>query len=90
VDEGRLRGHVEALANAPRVPGSPEHERAGAYIPDHFRSPRLHPMTQSDPDTGENIVAELGLSSGPLFVNGAHCDSVAGSPGADDNASTTS
>jgi Zn-dependent M28 family amino/carboxypeptidase len=83
----RLRQHVEALARSPRVPGTDAHARAAAYIQDQLRSCGLAPRVEGDAGSGENIVAEYGLPEWPVFVVGAHYDSVEGSPGADDNAS---
>lgn len=81
--EKRLRAHVEALAAAPRVPGTAEHTRARAYIDDQLRSFGYETRVA-------RFLGGLNLhtkASGPRFVVGAHYDSVVGSPGADDNAS---
>lgn len=50
------------------------------------------PATFDDYGTGANVTVELPATTGgaaPLILVGAHLDSVAGSPGADDNASGT-
>jgi Zn-dependent M28 family amino/carboxypeptidase len=81
--EGRLRAHVEALASAPRVPGSHQHALARAYIDDQLRS--LGYETSLVPfASGTNVHTQ---ARGARLVVGAHYDSVGGSPGADDNAS---
>lgn len=67
-------------------------ERAALFIEDGFRSAGLTPERQSftyEGNTYFNIIATVpGLSAdlNPLVL-GAHYDTVAGSPGADDNAS---
>jgi Zn-dependent M28 family amino/carboxypeptidase len=81
--EGRLRTHVEALAHAPRVPGSRQHALARAYIDDGFRS--FGYETLSVPFAGGVNVHTK--ARGVRLVVGAHYDSVGSSPGADDNAS---
>jgi Zn-dependent M28 family amino/carboxypeptidase len=88
----KLRHHVETLARTPRPPGSAEHQAAADYIRVQLRQsgfivedvsfqeagyPGLNLLTRPVPDR-----ADL-----PLVIIGAHYDSVAGSPGADDNAS---
>jgi Zn-dependent M28 family amino/carboxypeptidase len=81
--ETRLRAHVAALAAAPRVPGTPEHTRARAYIEGQLRS--FGYETFVDCFLGAfNVHAR---AAGRRFIVGAHYDSVIGSPGADDNAS---
>src|SRR5713101_1138369 len=90
--EARLRQHVAALARTPRTPGSPEHRQAAGYIRQHLEqtgfmvvgaqvdepgSAAVNLLTQPLPD-------QAGL---PLFIVGAHYDSIPNSPGADDNAS---
>jgi Zn-dependent M28 family amino/carboxypeptidase len=87
MDETHLRKHVETLASAPRVPGTPEHARAASYVVDELRSYGFDPRVERSELAGDNIVAELGRPEWPLFVVGAHYDSVETSPGADDNAS---
>jgi Zn-dependent M28 family amino/carboxypeptidase len=87
VDEANLRRHVAILAGSPRVPGTPEHKRAGEYIQHEFERLGLSSRMVVERDGSQNIVAEVGNPRMPLFVVGAHYDSVGGSPGADDNAS---
>jgi len=87
MDEVLLRQHVEALAGTPRVPGTPEHEKAIEYIRDEFKSLLLPTQVVVESDGSKNIVAVAGNPRMPCFVVGAHYDSVPGSPGADDNAS---
>ncbi len=81
--EKRLREHVEALAAAPRVPGTPGHAKARAYIESQLRS--FGHETRVDPFPGGFNVHTK--AAGPRFIVGAHYDTVPGSPGADDNAS---
>jgi len=88
--EADFRRHVELLASAaggPRTPGSAAHDWTQKYIRGCLASFGLRPWVQDNGPYGQNIVAEAGLEDGPLFVIGAHYDSVPGSPGADDNAS---
>jgi hypothetical protein len=90
--EKRLRQHVQTLAAAPRAPASPEHRRARDYIGAQLRQSGftveefafsesgfggLNLLTRPQPDRPEL----------PLVIVGAHYDTVADSPGADDNAS---
>jgi Zn-dependent M28 family amino/carboxypeptidase len=90
--EGRLRGHVARLARIPRPPGSPAHARAAAYIGEQLRQAGLSvcevPFREAGV-AGTNLLTEPvpdrdGL---PLLIVGAHYDSLADTPGADDNAS---
>src|SRR4051794_29552621 len=90
--EGRLREHVARLASTPRLPGSPAHEQAAAYIGEQLRqaglSVREAPFDEAGV-VGINLLTEPlpGKSDLPLLIVGAHYDSRAGTPGADDNAS---
>jgi Zn-dependent M28 family amino/carboxypeptidase len=81
--EKRLRAHVEALAAAPRVPGTAEHSRARAYVESQLRL-FGHETRVERFLGGSNVHTK---ASGRRLVVGAHYDSVVGSPGADDNAS---
>src|SRR4051794_36670775 len=89
--EGRLRGHVARLASTPRPPGSPAHAQAAAYIGEQLRQAgfpvREAPFREAGV-AGTNLLTEPvpdrdGL---PLLILGAHYDSRADTPGADDNA----
>jgi Zn-dependent M28 family amino/carboxypeptidase len=88
----RLTAHVRTLAATPRLPGSPEHRQARAYIQQHLEQAGfrvaadrfssadgecINLLTQPLPDDDQL----------PLLVVAAHYDTVPGSPGADDNAS---
>jgi aminopeptidase YwaD len=88
MNEAALRAHVDRLAATPRVLGTKEHAAARAYIREQLASfgysPREAPFGRHG---GTNVHATRGGPGGPLFVVGAHYDSVVGSPGADDNAS---
>ena len=90
-----LRGHLTELTSAigdrsVRRPGNLE--KAAAYIQDCFERLDLAVERQTyryhDTDVS-NVVARLELSANPSvhYVVGAHYDSVAGTVGADDNAS---
>ncbi len=81
--EKRLRAHVEALAAAPRVPGTAEHAQARAYIESQLRSCGHETRVDRFPG-GFNLHTK---ATGLRLIVGAHYDSVPGSPGADDNAS---
>jgi Zn-dependent M28 family amino/carboxypeptidase len=89
--ERRLRAHVETLAGAPRPPGTPEHERARAYVEAHLRRAGFTVEAQRDakkPPVVNLLTAPLPDRAGlPLLVIGAHYDSTPTTPGADDNAS---
>jgi Zn-dependent M28 family amino/carboxypeptidase len=90
--EKRLRQHVEALAQKPRSPLSPEHRSAGEMIRAHMEQAgftvREDRFTESG-FTGVNLLTEPlpERADLPLLIVGAHYDTVPGSPGADDNAS---
>ena len=88
-----LRHHVDRLATVPRPPGSSEHTQAQEYLSRRLEKAGFAVRWQSgDPKEGfawtnlltEPVPADPSL---PLFVVGAHYDSIANSPGADDNAS---
>src|SRR5262245_24757492 len=89
----RLRGHVAALASSPRVPGSPEHRRAAAYVADHLRrcgfAVERAAFTEAGIEGVNLFTTPVPAADGPppLVLVGAHYDSIPGSPGADDNAS---
>jgi Zn-dependent M28 family amino/carboxypeptidase len=88
IDEPDLRAHVETLARTPRVPGTEHHAVAGAYIEARLEMFGYEPLlVQGASGEGVNVHARRGDRNRPLFVVGAHYDTVAGSPGADDNAS---
>jgi Zn-dependent M28 family amino/carboxypeptidase len=88
----RLRRHVETLARTPRMPGTPEHRAAADYIRDALRAAGFtvrESRTQQADLPCVNILADPlpARPDLPLFVVGAHYDSVTETPGADDNAS---
>ncbi len=87
----RLRRHVETLAGTPRVPGTPEHRAAAAYIYHHLRQAgfSVHEARLRADITGTNVLTEPlpHCSDLPLVVIGAHYDTAPDTPGADDNAS---
>ena len=87
-----LKRHVERLAQAPRLPGSAEHAQARAYIEGELTAAGFVVTAH---DAGQRATPCINLLTEPrpadpdlpLLVVGAHYDTVAGSPGADDNAS---
>lgn len=88
----RLRQHVETLAQTPRPPGSREHRQAADYIRQQLRQAGFEVDDAVYTEAGftaVNLVTRPvpGRADLPLMIIGAHYDSVAGSPGADDNAS---
>jgi Zn-dependent M28 family amino/carboxypeptidase len=90
--EIRLRRHVDVLTQAPRVPGSRAHRDAQEYIAQHLQAAGLaveeaNYLPDGIPCT--NIVARSLPEDRdkPLVVIGAHYDTVATTPGADDNGS---
>lgn len=90
--EQRLRRHVEVLAQAPRVPGSRAHRDAADYIANHLQDAGFAVQEAGFFDAGPpglNLFAHKLPEDRalPLFVIGAHYDTVPQSPGADDNAS---
>lgn len=91
----RLRAHVAMLASTIGERNSPHYdglERARFYIADQLRAAGYEPRFQTFEHQGKkfhNVEATLGPVGGETasVVVGAHYDSVAGSPGANDNAS---
>ncbi len=86
VSELRLRQHIAAL-EYPRA-AAPDLARAAGYITERleaFGYEVIHQPLYSS----ENVIARLEGTARPesVLVIGAHFDTVAGSPGADDNAS---
>lgn len=96
VDEQLLLGYLEGLvAFGPRETETPACEQAGDWIYDQFQSMgldvRYHSWNNSG-YTGENIEATLpgtDPASDEIYIICGHHDSVAGSPGADDDGSGT-
>lgn len=84
--KSRLHQHLEALARAPRVPGTPEHARSADYIRGCFKDMGYEVTFQGAQDGCKNVLATKGKGTPDLII-GAHYDTVPGSPGADDNAS---
>src|SRR5688572_7217766 len=87
VSEERIRGHVRVLAAAPRD-GTAARRAAAAYVERQLAS-YGHVVTRVSAAGGETLVVRLGSTADarPVFLVGAHYDSVPGAPGADDNAS---
>lgn len=92
--EQRLRQHVAALAATPRPPGGAAHRQAREYVHAQLQQtgfatedatyhtalmpvPGINVLTRPEPDRPDL----------PLVIVGAHYDSLAETPGADDNAS---
>ncbi len=87
----QLRVWVERLAQGPRVPADPDSlHRAAAWIAQTWEDMGL-PVTRQPVATEQgvfhNVLTHVGPAEGARIVVGAHYDTVAGSPGADDNAS---
>jgi hypothetical protein len=82
--EARLRAHVERLAAAPRV-GRAVVE-AAAYIEAELRAMGHDVERQPVTSSVDNLSVRLG-GEGKRLIIGAHYDSHADTPGADDNAS---
>ncbi len=92
----RLRSHVEALCafDPPRCWGSPGLAAAGTWVRESMHAATGDSRVQAYDvrilgrrDKVWNVVTRIGDGRGPLRVIGAHYDAVAGTPGADDNAS---
>ncbi len=89
-----LRRHVQVLTveiGERSVADLARHERAARYLAETFRSAGLHVWEEPyayGSTTVSNIVAETGsAASTRRYLVGAHYDSLAGTVGADDNAS---
>lgn len=86
-----LQMHVRAMAYAPRVPETDSHTDARNYISDKLQAAgwSVSEMDCSASQPCINLVTEPlpAMAEGPLVIVGAHYDTVAGSPGADDNGS---
>ena len=93
VSETRIRAHLEALVGV-RHPQADlaALQRAEAYVRDHFTAAGLDTQSLPFTDDGQRFHNIVGTSKGTERPNEtalvlAHMDSVADSPGADDNAS---
>jgi hypothetical protein len=93
IDQAALERHVRTLAETyhPRSVENPAQlEAAGNYVLAEMRAAGATPAVQDVDVDGthyRNFIARFGPSEGPLLVIGAHYDSCADTPGADDNAS---
>ncbi|MEN6545520.1 MAG: M28 family peptidase [Armatimonadia bacterium] len=91
-DEARVRGHVQYLAGTigPRPTGSEAEAQAGDYLYDKLTAfgykVDRQPVRLWNGKSSENLIATK-RGDAKLLVIGAHYDSVAASPGANDNAS---
>jgi len=88
----RLEGHVNALAGERNMWHYEALTEAASYIEDTFEALDLHVTSQAYQVDGKevrNLAAEIRGASQPeeIVLIGAHYDSVAGCPGANDNAS---
>jgi hypothetical protein len=81
---GLVTDAVAQLAQAPRYLDT-ERAAARAYLEDQLAQQGWQAMEQAYP-TGANVYAVLPGARAQQIVIGAHFDTVAGSPGADDNA----
>jgi hypothetical protein len=93
VDPERLRAHVEMLSQTlhPRSEQNIENlDRAAAYIGGELAAAGARVGEQRYEfagDTFRNVIGSFGPKDGERLVIGAHYDAVAGTHGADDNAS---
>jgi Zn-dependent M28 family amino/carboxypeptidase len=93
VDASRLQAHVRHLSVDlhPRSYDQPRNlDLAARYIASAFEAAGASVTLQDVPVRGtsyRNVVARFGPGTGPVMVIGAHYDSHARTPGADDNAS---
>ena len=93
VDPERLRAHVRALEGERHPYGSPAAlERAVAYVEGQLEGFGLEVRRHGFQFRGRSFPNVAGVIPGsdpsaPRVLVGAHCDSVRGTPGADDNAS---
>jgi hypothetical protein len=74
-----------------RAPGTPQETQGAEFIVARLRTlgyqPEVRQFTLPDGTTSRNVVARVKGTSSQVIVLGAHMDSLAPSPGADDNAS---
>jgi Peptidase family M28 len=93
VSPERLESHVRMLSVTlhPRSVDNPTRlEAAADYVHKEFAASGARVSDQWFEDQGKrfrNVIAGFGPAEGPLLVIGAHYDSFASTPGADDNAS---
>ena len=86
----RLESHVRALAAMKRGWDSPGLEKAARYVSNALTGMGFQVRDQSYEAQGRtyrNVIVNIGPATAPLMVIGAHYDSFASLPGADDNAS---
>ncbi len=90
---GRLRGHVVAIAGAPRNIGHPEAFAAAAAYIERTLAGQGHAVLRQPFDDGHAVnleaVIEPACPKAPTLVVGAHYDSAFTAPGANDNGSGT-
>ncbi|MEM8955866.1 MAG: M28 family peptidase [Verrucomicrobiota bacterium] len=93
IEANRLKRHVTALSREfhPRNHAEVENlEAAAQYIEGHFRGAGAK-LSSQDCSIGErtyrNVIGTIGAGKGGKIIIGAHYDSCADTPGADDNAS---
>lgn len=91
--------HIKAIAQEPRFPGTPGHERARDYVMDELTEMGLSPELQKTTSRGlygasnwfagvENVLARIeGTEFQEAILLTAHLDSTAFSPAASDNGS---
>lgn len=93
VDIHRLETHVRMLSQTfhPRDDAHPENlNRAAAYIRGEMEAAKARASEQEyewGDERYRNVIGTFGPEDGPRIVVGAHYDAIAGTPGADDNAS---
>ena len=83
-----LRDHVARIAGQPRPPGSAAHAATRAYVRSGLEQAGFTVEEEPTPEGGINLLTRPSADADrPLFILGAHYDSITTSPGADDNAS---
>jgi Zn-dependent M28 family amino/carboxypeptidase len=87
VDTLRYQADLELIAREPRPPGSAHWQAVQDRCADALAAAGLSVRRQSY-DTGVNVIGQKdGSNPDQIVLVGAHYDSLAGCPGADDNAS---
>jgi Zn-dependent M28 family amino/carboxypeptidase len=87
VDAQRYQADLAFIASEPRPPGSPHWQATQDRCADALAAAGLSVRRQSY-ETGVNVIGQkTGSNSDEIVLVGAHYDSLASCPGADDNAS---
>ncbi len=86
---GRLEGHVRTLAASPRnLNEIASINRTTSYVLDELAAMSLQVERQEVIPPADNLIARIRArdADAPIVIIGAHYDTIAGTPGADDNA----